>query len=367
MYRLVKPLLFSLEAEWAHRLGVGAARLAQATGAPGVGALYAYEDKALWQSFWGLVFRNPVGLAAGFDKNAHLIPFWEKAGFGFIEVGSVTARPSKGNARPRAFRLPKDRALINRMGLNNEGAERVADRLEKVVAGGTVPLGINLAKTHDPAIAGEAGIEDFRTSFRALAPLAGYVTLNISCPNTAEGKTFEAPDVLEPLLKALFAERQKLGLKVPVLVKLAPPTSAQVVFDSLIEEVVDLSLALGVQGFVATNTAPDRQGLTTPDTVLERIGPGGLSGAPLAARADLLVRYLYRKTEGKVPIIGVGGILSPAAAYARIRAGASLVQVYTGLVYEGLGLVKHIKQGLVEQLEADGFSSLRDAVGADAG
>lgn len=391
MYAALRPLLFYLDAERAHGLGVGAARLAQATTLAPVAAAYGFEDDRLRQTVLGLDVPNPVGLAAGFDKNARLVDFWAALGFGFVEVGSVTAQASDGNPKPRAFRLEDDRALVNRMGLNNDGAAAVAARLEARRAEARVPesgdgstgdtgtgdgdtgtgtgphpLGINLAKTHDPAILGEAALEDFRTSYRLLAPHASYVALNVSCPNTREGKTFEEPAAFDALLAMVQAERPDVAPDVPVLVKLSPPDTAQVVFDSRLDELVALAEARGVDGFIATNTAADRQGLATPPDRLARIGRGGLSGAPLAPRATRLVRTLYRATDGTRPIVGVGGVDSAEAAYAKIRAGASLVQLYTGLVYEGPGLIKRIKQGLVRLLERDGFAHLADAVGADA-
>lgn len=365
MYQLFRPLLFRLGPEGAHHLASGSARFAQSTTPGLLNSLFGYEDEALRSTVFGLDFPNPVGLAAGFDKNAQLVPFWEQAGMGFVEVGSVSAQAAKGNPRPRLFRLPEDRALINRMGLNNQGAQKIAKRLGKQAAARTRPLGVNLAKTHDPSILGEAGIADFRESFRLLAPWAGYVALNISCPNTREGKTFEDPEALEALLDAIFAERQALGLEVPILLKLSPPLSTRVVFDTMVEEAVRLGQQYGVAGFIATNTAADREGLTTPEARLDAIGNGGLSGAPIRERSTHLVRYLYRLTQGTRPIIGVGGIDSAAAAYAKIRAGASLVQLYTALVYEGPGLVQQIKQGLVALLKRDGFASISEAVGAD--
>ena len=365
MYAPFRSLLFHVDAERAHRLGTGAARLAQTAAPSLVAKMFAFEHEALRQTLWGLDFANPVGPAAGFDKNAKLIPFWEALGFGFAEVGSVSAQKARGNPRPRLFRLPADRALINRMGLNNDGAKKVAKRLRKAAGKTAIPIGVNLAKTHDPRIMGEAAIEDFRESFRLLAPWAGYVALNVSCPNTTEGKTFEDPNALDDLLRAVFAERAALRLDVPVLVKLSPPVSERIVLDSLVDEILAVSQAHGVQGFIATNTASDRAGLVTPEPVLRAIGRGGLSGAPLERRATRLVRYLFEKTGGETPIIGVGGVRSPDTAYAKIRAGASLVQLYTGLVYEGPGLVRKIKEGLVERLERDGFTRLRDAVGVD--
>lgn len=363
MYRLLRPLLFQLDAERAHGLGVGAAKLVQAASPRLVEPLFAFEHTALRQSLWGLDFANPVGLAAGFDKNARLVPFWTSLGFGFAEVGSVSAEPSAGNPQPRAFRLPRDRALINRLGLNNDGAAAVAERL-RAQGAPRRPLGINLAKTHDPQIMGAAAQADFRRSFRHLAPQAGYVTLNVSCPNTREGKTFEAPDALGALLETIFAERAALNLDVPVLVKLSPPERARATLGDETAAAVRVALDHGVHGFVATNTASDRAGLQTPAARLDAIGRGGLSGRPLAGRATAFVRALYRHTEGAVPLIGVGGVDSAAAAYAKIRAGASLVQLYTALVYEGPGLVRRIKKGLVRLLERDGFASVGEAVGA---
>ncbi len=364
MYALLRPLLFRLDAERAHTLAARAARLAQALPAPLLARPFAFEHTALRQHLWGLDFPNPVGLAAGFDKNARLVPFWERVGMGFVEVGSVSARAAGGNPRPRAFRLPEDRALVNRMGLNNDGAEHVARRLARTRH--VRPLGINLAKTHDPSVMGAAALDDFAQSFRVLAPLAGYVALNVSCPNTREGTTFAAPDALEALLRRIFAEREALGLHVPVLVKLSPPPAAEDGLGEATCEAVALALDHGVHGFIATNTASDRAGCRTGARRLRAIGRGGLSGAPLRARATRTVRRLYRLTEGAAPIIGVGGIDSAEAAYERIRAGASLLQLYTGLVYEGPGLIRRIKRGLVRRLERDGLASIAAAVGADA-
>ncbi len=365
MYSIVRPILFMLDAERAHRLGTGAARLAQAAAIPAVHALFDFKHESLRQNLWGLDFPNPVGLAAGFDKNAHLVPFWEAIGFGFAEVGSVSAQPVEGNPRPRAFRLPPGRALVNRMGLNNDGAETVAERLEGADATAKTPLGINLAKTHDPSITGDAAVEDFRQSFRRLAPLASYIALNISCPNTSEGKTFESPSALETLLDAVMRERELLKADAPVLLKLSPPLSDRVAYDSDLQSVIRLARDYAVAGFIAANTASDRVGLATDAGTLASAGPGGLSGPPIARRTTRMIRHLYESTNGELPIIGAGGIDSPEAAYEKIRAGASLVQFYTGLVYEGPGLVNNIKTGLVRLLDRDGFSSVEEAVGAD--
>ena len=380
VYRLLRPLLFRLDAETAHGWGVRAARFGQL--APGVvRALYRQPDPRLAQTVLGLTFRSPVGLAAGFDKNGDLVRFWPTLGFGFAEIGSVTARASSGNPKPRAFRLEVDGALVNRMGLNNDGAQAVAARLASTPRPPGFVLGINVAKTHSPDILGEAGIDDFRQSVRALLPHADYLALNVSCPNTAEGKTFETPEALDALLRAVTDEMSRGNgesgdapstistpgerSKPPLLVKLSPPP-ARGVDAAATDELVQICLRHGVDGFITSNTASDRYGLATSSSDLDRIGNGGLSGRPLATRALELTRHLYRTTEGRVPIIGVGGIDSAEAAYERIRAGASLVEIYTGLVYQGPGLVGQIHQGLIHQLDRDGIGTLAEAVGCDA-
>ncbi len=366
MYAFFRPLLFNIDPERAHNTAMSAARLVQGISPSLVEPVFSFEHSALRQTIWGRTFENPVGLAAGFDKNGVLVRFWSKVGFGFSEVGSVSARASVGNAKPRAFRLTADRALINRMGLNNEGAEEISRRIKKLPLDQLPPLGINIAKTHDPKIMGKGALLDFRHTFRLMASLASYVVLNISCPNTEEGKTFEEPASLDALLKAIFSDRDDLGLKVPVLIKLSPTFSRYVVFDSAIEEIVSIALDHGVEGLIATNTAPDRENLKTSPDIIQRIGRGGLSGAPLTHRTTRLIKYLHDKTEGSIPIVAVGGIDSAETAYANIRAGASLVQLYTGMVYRGPGVVKKIKKGLVRLLRKDGFESIEQAIGVDS-
>lgn len=355
-----------MDAERAHDVTLRVADLAQSYAPSFLASLYEYEDERLKQRLWGKTFPNPVGLAAGADKNAQAVPFWESIGFGFVEAGSVTARPSDGNPQPRAFRLPDDEALVNRMGLNNDGAAAVAKHLEAVRRVKERPIGINIAKTHSPDIMGEAALEDFRESFHLLAPHAAYVALNISCPNTAEGKTFESPDALDELLTVIGRERKSPERRVPILLKLSPPESDRLVFDSALEDMISVALHHEVDGFIASNTMPSRSGLETDGRTLDRIGDGGLSGRPLHGRATQLVRYLYQATEGTVPIIGVGGVRDADTAIAMIQAGASLVQIYTGLVYEGPALVKRIKEGLVRRVKQDGLTSVADLVGQTA-
>lgn len=368
LYRFVRPLLFRLDAEVAHHVGFAAAGVGGRLPGP-VRSLYGFADARLEQTLFGgegrraLRFRTPLGLAAGFDKNGDRVPFWEALGLGFVEIGSVTARPSAGNPRPRAFRLPDDEALVNRMGLNNDGADVVAARLAAVQRLAGFAVGVNVAKTHDPSILGDEAVDDFRAGVRAMLPVADYVVLNVSCPNTAEGKTFEEPAALDVLLEAVARERAAAASSIPLLVKLSPPG---IDGGGALEEIVAICRRHGVDGFVAVNTASDRAGLVSSPARIARAGAGGLSGRPLAARADAMIRQLYRLTDGAMPLIGVGGIDSADEAYRRIRAGASLVQVYTGLVYRGPGLVPAIGRGLVERLERDRFGSISEGVGLDA-
>ena len=363
MYDALRSLLFRLPPETAHGIAARVGGLGQRA-APGyVRDKFGWEDNRLALKILGFSFPNPVGLAAGFDKNAKLVGLWEQIGFGFAEVGSVTARASQGNPKPRLFRLEEQQALINRLGLGNEGAAIISRRLRTLAH--DRPLGVNIAKTHDPKVLGEAALDDFRESFERVAGLVDYVALNVSCPNTVEGKTFEDPRALDDLLRTIVAKRDEMGLRVPLLLKLSPPDSAHFVFDSRYDETIALAREYGVAGFIASNTAPDRQGLEADAGALAAIGNGGLSGPPIAERATQLVRYLYHRVGDELPIIGLGGVDSAQAAYDKIRAGASLVQMYTGLVYHGPALVGDIKRGLVDLLEADGLRHIRDAIGAD--
>ncbi|NNE70091.1 MAG: quinone-dependent dihydroorotate dehydrogenase [Rhodothermales bacterium] len=364
MYERFRRFLFRLDPERAHNLGIVAARMGQRLLPGMLERRFAFESERLHTEVLGQSFASPVGIAAGFDKNARLIPFWGILGCGFAEVGSITAKRSKGNRRPRAFRLEEAQAIINRMGLNNQGAARIGRRLAKG-SPHPLPVAISLAKTHDPSIEGAAAIEDFATSFSACAPFASMVVLNLSCPNTAEGRTFEDPNALDELLTRIVPLNQALDNPLPILIKLSPPVSDRFVLDSEVDELLDVSRAHNVAGVVASNTESGRDLLDVPQSKLDAIGPGGLSGAPLRSRSTALVRYLYEKTEGTMTIVGVGGVSSGAHAYEKIRAGASLVQLYTGMVYEGPAVFQRIKQDLAGLLERDGFATVAEAVGAD--
>ncbi len=365
MYHKIQPWLFRLDPESAHLATAYTAWLAQSVATRAIRSSYGFGHGSLGRNIFGLNFTNPVGLAAGFDKNARLIRFFEALGCGFVEVGSVTFRPSRGNPRPRAFRLPDDRALVNRMGLNNQGADRIARRLLRLRGKHRVPIGVNLANSSDLSINSAKAIEDFRQGFIRLGPLVDYVALNISCPNSVGGKTFEDSWLLDTLLRTIIAERERLGLTVPILVKVPPVLTAKVVYDSRLEEILNVSLQHRVAGIIAGNTASDRRNLSSSPEEIAAAGQGGLSGRPLLERTLRLVRYVSHATANRIPIIGVGGIDSPQSAFRVLRAGASLVQVYTGLVYEGPRLIQHIKEGLVKLMEKHGFSTISEVVGSD--
>jgi dihydroorotate dehydrogenase len=363
MYKLLFPLLNQIDAEALHNGVRDLARFGKLPGVRGLlRGLYHFEDKRLTQEHFGLTFNNPVGLAAGFDKYGAFIDIMPNIGFGFMELGSISAQPRLGNPQPRLFRLPQDQAIINRMGLNNDGAEATKNMLMRKGSQRQMPLGISIVKTHDPNIVGEQAIADFVKSYTILAPLADYIALNISCPNTQEGKTFEDPEALEQLLTAIQQAAQQLRQDhqhvPPLFVKISPDRT-----DTEIVRLVSVCSRATVDGYILTNTSANRDSLETPQVKLHEIGMGGLSGAPLFEKSLRMIR-MVRNIAPDAFIIGVGGIQSAADAYAMICAGASLLQIYTGLIYNGPGLVKQINRGLVHRLEADGFSSITEAIGS---
>ncbi|WP_249066960.1 quinone-dependent dihydroorotate dehydrogenase [Halalkalibaculum roseum] len=348
---LVRQLLFNFDAEKAHDITYRFAEIASGSSILKsiAKALYSYQSPKLSQQVWGLNFRNPVGLAAGFDKNGKIPAIMEAIGMGYVEVGSITANSSTGNPKPRCFRLPKDQALINRMGLNNDGAKTIVKRLQNKSI--SFPLGINIAKTHDPQIMGDEAIRDYIFSFKEAKEVADYITINISCPNTTEGKTFEDPAALTELLDALKL-RDDASI-VPSLIKFSPDLSK----DNLLE-LLEICENHRVHGYVVSNTSSDRSSLKTEYKKLKKIGKGGLSGPPLASKSTERIRWISNATKGQKPIIGVGGINSVEVALDMIRAGADLLQIYTGLVYEGPGLVKKINKGLVDYMDRHGLESI---------
>ena len=328
---IVKPLVFKKDAEQAHDLALKISSLTNDSKILQTLASSIYgSGKNLEQKFWGLTFKNPIGLAAGFDKNGTTPRAMQALGFGFVEIGSITAKPAKGNPKPRAFRLPKDQSLINRMGLNNDGTDVIIDRLRSLDL--DIPLGVNIAKTNDPNIHGDDAIADYVYSYKKAQEVADYITVNISCPNTGEGKTFEDPEALTSLLNSLEISTSP----VPTLVKFSVDTEHQT-----------LKKLVEVAGYVATNTSSSRENLKTDINTLESIGSGGLSGAAIARKSDLIISQLYEILKGSKPVIGVGGVHDIESAQRKLDLGANLLQVYTGLVYEGPGLVKKLKNNLV--------------------
>lgn len=318
--------------------------------------LFRYERTDLQVDLNGINLASPVGLAAGFDKNGKLVSILGQLGFAFAEVGSVTAKATAGNPKPRLFRLPADKALINRMGLNGDGAAKVAERLANSKL--SLPIGLNIAKTNDPSIQGDRAIEDILYTYRKVKDLPiSYVTVNASCPNTNDGIMEEARE-----LKEVFAEISKDNPRgLPVFVKLSPDST-----DRLIEDIVDCAREYGVAGYVCGNTTVTREGLETERSSLIEIGKGGLSGKPLKPLALALCRKLYRKKSAKQSIIAVGGISSGLDVYEFICAGASAIQIYTALVFEGPFLPRRLNEELSSLLKRDRIS-LVQAVGSTCG
>ncbi len=335
------PLLFDLvlrrlDSERAHHLGAAVIR-AFGTSVPGALARAATRpDPSLAVDALGLRFPSPFGVAAGFDKQGSMILGLGNLGFGHIEVGTVTAIAQPGNDRPRLFRLIPDRALINRMGFNNDGAEAVAERLRRVRARRRRPIiGVNIGKSRVVAV--EDAVEDYRASTRILAPLADYLVVNVSSPNTPGLRGLQDREQLEPLLRAVLAEAGA----VPVLVKIAPDLD-----DQAIEDVASLAAELGLAGIIATNTTTGREGLRTPRSAVERVGAGGLSGAPLAGRSLEVLRLLARAADPSLVLIAVGGVETAEDVRARLDAGAHLVQGYTAFLYRGPLWARQVNRGL---------------------
>src|SRR5262249_16352801 len=356
LYPFLRPLFFSLDPEQAHHLALNALKLLQASLAAPV---LPPSDPRLSQDLWGLRFPNPVGLAAGYDKNAQVPLAWPALGFGFAELGTVTAKAQAGNPKPRIFRLEKDTALINRLGFNNDGAVAVTRRLAKLLPPGRphpIPLGFNLGK---PGVAPmEEAVDDYVESCERLFPFADYLVVNVSSPNTLDLRKLQESERLGRLLEALLVTNRRLADQSrartkPVLVKIAPDLR-----DEEVTEIARVSQAAGASGLIAANTTVARPALRDPSRE-----EGGLSGRPLAKRALEVLRVLFRAVDGKLPLIGVGGIFSAEDAYARIRAGASLVQIYTGLIYEGPLLPRRIVRDLLNILAEEGYEHLHEAVG----
>ena len=346
--RLAQPLLLALDPEVAHGVALRALKA-------GLVPRSGPDDPRLGVSVLGLDFPNPFGTAAGFDKNAEATDAALEAGFGFVEVGAVTPRPQSGNPRPRMFRLIAERAVINRLGFNNEGLEAVRQRLAHRRRGGIV--GVNLGANRDSADKGA----DMQALIEALAPHADYFTVNVSSPNTPGLRDLQRREALEELLERVLGTRDRLagaGPRRPVLVKIAPDLD-----EAGFADIVDAVRAMRPDGLVVSNTTVSRKGLRNARLARES---GGLSGRPLFRPSTRLLARARLALGPGFPLIGVGGIDSGEAAWAKIKAGADLVQLYTGLIYEGVGLLSEMKQFVLERLDAEGHGSLAQAVGTDA-
>ncbi|MBI5070279.1 MAG: quinone-dependent dihydroorotate dehydrogenase [Deltaproteobacteria bacterium] len=355
LWPIARSLLFRLDPETAHHLGMGGLRLLG--WGPVARLVRPRPDPLLQVKAFGLTFESPLGLAAGFDKGQVLAPGLLALGFSHVEIGTITPRPQAGNPAPRLFRLPEHRALINRMGFNNDGAEVCAARLAALPAAGRPGLvGVNVGKNKDTP--NERAEEDYLLCIDRLHAHADYLVVNISSPNTPGLRELQGKEALQRLLGACVRRARELPVPRPLLVKLAPDLT-----DEALDEAVDVAVACGASGLIATNTTVSREAVAGHPRAEE---VGGLSGAPLEARATEVVRRAYRRAAGRLSIVGAGGVFGAEDAYRKIRAGATLVQLYTGFIYGGPALPARLLRDLAALLRRDGFSSVGDAVGADA-
>jgi dihydroorotate dehydrogenase len=345
----IRPLLFKMPTETAHEFGIESLKigLSAKSAQNFISQQFAVERFGKIERF-GLNFKSPLGVAAGFDKNGVVVNQLAALGFGFVEVGTVTFNPQKGNEKPRLFRLPEDKALINRLGFNNQGTPRVVERLKKIVP--NCVLGVNIGKNKD--VPNESAIENYLLSFDLAHSVADYVAVNVSSPNTPNLRELQKPENLDELLSALQNRNQELTAK-PLLVKIAPDLS-----DAEIEAIVDIARKINISGIIATNTTVERKNLRAKINET-----GGLSGKPLQKKSDEIVAKIHRYSKGKLPIIGVGGIFTPEDAFEKIAAGACLVQSYTGFVYQGISFARDINEELSKILKQKGFDNLDEAVG----
>ena len=356
--RVIRPALFALDAERAHNVTMAAIRQPMILRALQL-VSPAHTRDSLRQEVFGVTFDNPVGLAAGLDKHGTATAAWATLGFGFVEIGTVTPRPQPGNPQPRLFRLPADRAIINRLGFNSVGALDVAQNLGAGRRSSTrVRIGVNVGKNKDTP--NEHAADDYVRAVEVLHPYASYFVVNVSSPNTAGLRDLLESRTLRALVEQVVRRARDVapGRTIPVLVKVSPDAAPADLLQS-----VSAALEGGAAGVIATNTTVSRAGLSTGEPLASQIG--GLSGGPLRKAANDTCKLLFGEFGRRTPIVGVGGIFTADDAYERIRSGATLVQLYTGLIYEGPGAVSRIVRGVAERLERDGFSNVAQAVGAD--
>ncbi|WP_345063830.1 quinone-dependent dihydroorotate dehydrogenase [Sphingobacterium thermophilum] len=340
MYKLIKPLFFSMAPEKAHHTVTRSLRsLTKVWGVkPLLKSIYTIEDPRLEREVFGLKFKNPVGLAAGFDKNAEYIEEMSNFGFGFIEIGTVTPRPQPGNDKPRMFRLIPDEALINRMGFNNQGADVAAGRLKHLKNRNGLIIGGNIGK--NKVTPNEEAVNDYIYCFNALYDYVDYFVVNVSSPNTPGLRDLQEKEPLMHILNTLQGLNSQKEVPKPILLKIAPDLT-----DSQLDDIVEIVTQTKIAGLIATNTTISREGLQSDSNLVKETG--GVSGKPLTKRSTEVIRYVHEKSNGAFPIIGVGGIHSAADALEKLKAGASLVQIYTGFIYEGPGLIRDICKGIL--------------------
>lgn len=346
MYKnIIRPILFLFSPEAIHNLIFIAFKIASVV--PGlkwlVGKIYCSNSKSTEVEVCGIKFPNRVGLAAGLDKNADAFEMFGKLGFGFVEVGTVTPKAQPGNPKPRVFRLKKDRALINRMGFNNQGVHHMVKKLKK--AKRSVIVGGNIGK--NKVTPNTEAISDYIFSFRKLHHYVDYFVVNVSSPNTPNLRELQDKEPLTQLLAALKLENNKLNSTKPIFLKIAPDIT-----NAHLDDIIDIVGATKIDGIVATNTTIERSGLSYSDEHVKSLGAGGLSGTPLTSRSTEVIKYLVDKSNGSIPVIGAGGIMTAQDALDKLNAGASLVQLYTGFIYEGPGLIKRINKLLDEQYKS---------------
>ena len=348
LYKIAKPALFQCDAETAHRMTLSLLSTWPVLAPPS-------DPPELHIKLWDLEFSNPIGLAAGMDKDAVAAGAWQGLGFGFAELGTVTPHPQPGNPRPRVFRLPGDRALINRLGFPSDGMNAVVRRIERMRnRGAALKLAINLGPNKDTEV--ERVVEDYAALVRRMSALADFIVVNVSSPNTPGLRTWQSPERMREIFAAIATAMPVTARRPPILLKVAPDLES-----ADLRQICDTTLELALDGIVATNTTLARGalGITSEQA-------GGLSGTPLRGRAREFIREIHRHSGGRLKIIGVGGVSSADDAWEHIRAGASLVELYTALIYQGPGVVAEIKRGLMALLRREGFRSISDAVGTGA-
>lgn len=342
LYSLIRPILFRFSPEKAHHLTFGL--LSNFLGNDFTRKLVKQnlkiESPDLRRNVAGLIFENPVGLAAGLDKDAKLTDELEAFGFGFIEIGTLTPRAQAGNPQPRLFRLPTDQALINRMGFNNEGVEVAAQRLKH--RKGKIIIGGNIGKNKDTP--NEKAVEDYLYCFEALYEVVDYFVVNVSSPNTPNLRALQDKEPLKALLETLQKQNEQKPKAKPIFLKIAPDLT-----EGQLDDIIEIILSTKIAGVVATNTTLSRENLQTSASEVEKIGNGGLSGKPLTQHSTEIIRYLHQKSGGAFPIVGVGGVMSAQDALDKLAAGASLIQIYTGFIYKGTDLIREINQAILQQ------------------